>query len=348
MASGSETLTSGEYIQHHLQNLTCGFGEEGFHCAHGAAEAAAMGFWAFHMDTLVWSLLLGAMFFFGFRRVAKAANSGVPTRFQAAIEFIVEFVDNSVKEGFHGTSRLIAPLALTIFVWVFLMNFMDLIPVDWLPEAAKAAGISYQKVVPTTDVNATMGMAITVFFLILIYSIRFKGVGGFFKELIMNPLNPAELGMPKIFWPFVMTFNLILETVSLLAKPVSLGLRLFGNLYAGELIFILIALVFTAGSGLFGAGLSSIFGGHIPAWFWILATGSVFATLWLNLKNRLSNKTTLWLLLLEMLIVGGLAFLGGQLMHFGWAVFHLLVITLQAFIFMMLTIVYLSMATEHH
>ena len=226
--------------------------------------------------------------------------------------------------------------------------FMDLIPVDWLPEAFIALGVPYMKVVPTTDVNATMGMAIAVFALIIIYSIRFKGVGGFMKELVMNPLNPAELGMPKIVWPFIMAFNFLLEVVFLLAKPVSLGLRLFGNLYAGELIFILIAIVFTAGAGLFGAGLSSLFGDHIPAWFWTIAVVAVFATLWANMRGKLSMKATLWLLLGEMLVVGGLAFLGGQLMHFGWAVFHVLVITLQAFIFMMLTIVYLSMATEHH
>jgi F-type H+-transporting ATPase subunit a len=237
------------------------------------------------------------------------------------------------------------------------MNFMDLIPVDWLPWVAQKGGAAllgvdphhvYQKVVPTTDVNATMGMAITVFVLIIIYSIRFKGVGGFLSELVMNPLNPKELGMPKLFWPFVMAFNFILELVGLLAKPVSLGLRLFGNLYAGELIFILIALIFTAGSAWFAAGLSSVFGDHIPAWFWIAATLAIVATLWLNLKEKISTKATLWLLLAEMLLVGGLAFLGGQLMHFGWAAFHLLVITLQAFIFMMLTIVYLSMASEHH
>jgi F-type H+-transporting ATPase subunit a len=283
-----------------------------------------------------------------FRAVAKKANSGVPSRFQAIIESIVEFVDGSVKDSFHGTSRLIAPLALTLFVWIFFMNLMDLIPVDWLPFVASSAGISYQKVVPTTDVNATLGMAIAVFVLILIYSIRYKGVKGFLGELIFNPLNPKDLGMPKIVWPLVMAFNLILETVSLLAKPVSLGLRLFGNMYAGELIFILIALIFTAGSGFVGAGLSSVFGDHIPWWFWTVAVVAVFATLWLNLKGQLDNKKTLWLLLGEMLVVGGLAFLGGQLMHFGWAVFHILVITLQAFIFMMLTIVYLSMATEHH
>jgi F-type H+-transporting ATPase subunit a len=349
MSSGSEAPTSGEYIQHHLQNLTFGQHADGsWGIAHGAEEAAAMGFWAFHVDTLLWSLLLGFSFFFIFRNVAKKANSGVPSRFQAIIESIVEFVDNSVKDAFHGTSRLIAPLALTLFVWIFFMNLMDLIPVDWLPFVAGSAGVSYQKVVPTTDVNATMGMAIAVFVLILIYSIRYKGVKGFLAELVFNPLNPKQLGMPKVFWPLVMAFNFILEIVSLLAKPVSLGLRLFGNMYAGELIFILIALIFTAGSGFVGAGLSSIFGEHIPAWFWILASVAMFMTLWLNLKGKMDNKKTLWLILAQMFLVGGLAFVGGQLIHFGWAVFHILIITLQAFIFMMLTIVYLSMATEHH
>jgi len=349
MASGSEAPTSGEYIQHHLQNLTFGQHPDGqWGIAHGAEEAAAMGFWAVHVDTLFWSLFLGIVFYLMFRNVAKKANSGVPSRFQSMIESIVEFVDSSVRDSFHGTSRLIAPLALTLFVWIFFMNFMDLIPVDWLPWAATATGIPYQKVVPTTDVNATLGMAITVFVLIIIYSIRFKGVSGFVKELVFNPLNPKELGMPKVVWPLVMAFNFILEIVSLVAKPVSLGLRLFGNLYAGELIFILIAMIFTAGAGYVGSGLSYMFGEHIPAWFWILATASVFATLWLNLQGKLDNKRTLWLLLGELLLVGGLAFLGGQLLHFGWAVFHLLIVTLQAFIFMMLTIVYLSMATESH
>jgi len=349
MSSGTEKLTSGEYIAHHLQNLTFGQHADGtWGIAHSAAEAAAMGFWAFHVDTLFWAIVLGLVFYAMFRNVAKKANSGIPTRFQAFIEIIFEFVDGSVRESFHGNSRLIAPLALTLFVWIFFMNAMDLIPVDWLPWAAGGLGVSYQKVVPTTDVNATLGMAIAVFALIIIYSIRFKGVGGFLSELVLNPLNPKDLGMPKVIWPFVMIFNLLLETITLFAKPVSLGLRLFGNMYAGELLFILIALVFTAGSGLIGAGLSSIFGEHIPAWFWIVATVAVFATLWLNMKGKLDNKRTAWLLMTEMLLVGGLAFLGGQLMHFGWAVFHIIIITLQAFIFMMLTIVYLSMASEHH
>ena len=345
MAGSSENLTTSEYIGHHLQNLTFGQHPDGsWGIAHGAEEAAAMGFWSFHVDTMFWSLLLGLVFFFLFRKVAKQANSGVPTRFQAAIEFIIEFVDNSVRESFHGTSRYIAPLALTLFVWIFFMNFMDLIPVDWLPWVASQAGVSYQKVVPTTDVNATMGMALTVFIMIIYYSIKIKGVGGFIAELTGQPFAAkSAAGKAVFFLP-----NLLLELVALLAKPVSLGLRLFGNLYAGELIFILIAVVFTAGSGLVATGLSSVFGEHIPAWFWIVASGAVFTTLWLNIKGKLDTKKTLYFLAAEMLLVGGLAFLGGQLMHFGWAAFHLLVITLQAFIFMMLTIVYLSMAHEHH
>jgi F-type H+-transporting ATPase subunit a len=345
MAGGSENITTGEYIRHHLQNLTFGQHSDGsWGLAHSAEEATAMGFWAFNVDTLFWAVFLGIAFYLLFRNVAKKANSGVPTRFQSAIEMIVEFVDTSVRESFHGTSKFIAPLALTLFVWVFFMNFMDLIPVDWLPWVAQQAGVHYQKVVPTTDVNATMGMALTVFILILYFSIKVKGIGGFISELTGQPFaSNSTAGKIAFFVP-----NLLLETIALLAKPVSLGLRLFGNLYAGELIFILIALIFTAGSGFVAAGLSSIFGEHIPAWFWILATASVFATLWLNLKGVLDNKKTLWLLLVEMLLIGGLAFLGGQLMHFAWAVFHLIIVTLQAFIFMMLTIVYLSMAHEHH
>jgi F-type H+-transporting ATPase subunit a len=345
MAGGSENITTGEYIRHHLQNLTFGQHPDGTWGLADSAEAAqAMGFWAFHVDTMFWAVILGVFFYLLFRNVAKKANSGVPTRFQSAIEYMVEFVDTSVRESFHGTSKFIAPLALTLFVWIFFMNFMDLIPVDWLPWVATKAGVHYQKVVPTTDVNATMGMSITVFVLILYFSIKIKGVGGFIAELTGQPFAAnSTFGKIAFFIP-----NLLLESIALLAKPVSLGLRLFGNMYAGELIFILIALIFTAGSGIVAAGLSSVFGDHIPAWFWVVATASVFATLWLNLKGKLDNKKTLWLLLVEMLLVGGLAFLGGQLMHFGWAVFHLIIVTLQAFIFMMLTIVYLSMAHEHH
>ncbi len=344
-----EAQTASEYIQHHLQNLTFGRHPDGhWGFAHGADEAAAMGFWAIHVDTMFWSLVLGITFFFMFRRVAKKATTETPSGFQNAIESIVEWVDTNVKDVFRASNKYIAPLALTLFVWIFFMNLMDLIPVDWLPWAVHLAGIEYQKVVPTTDVNATMGMAIAVFCMIIYYSLKIKGVKGFMSELTMNPINPKDMGMPKFLWPFMMTFNFLLEVVGLLAKPVSLGLRLFGNLYAGELIFILIALVFAAGSGYVADGLQALFGGHIPAWFFIAVAVSVALTLWLNLKDKLSTKRTLLLLYAQLLLAGGLAFAGGQLLHFGWAVFHILVIILQAFIFMMLTVVYLSMAHEHH
>jgi F-type H+-transporting ATPase subunit a len=268
MAAGKE-LTSTEYIGHHLQNLqVCRVDGE------WVWNQCAGNFWTINVDSMFWSVLLGLLFVFLFRRVAKRAEAGVPSRFQAAIESIVEFVDTSVKETFHGKSDLIAPLALTLFVWVFFMNLMDLIPVDWIPMAAHAAGIPYMKVVPTTDVNITFAMALSVFVLILFYTIKFKGVGGLVKELTLQPFNH----------PVAIPFNLVLEGVSLLAKPLSLSLRLFGNLFAGELIFILIALV------------------------------------------------GIWQLPL----------------HFAWAVFHILIIVLQAFIFMMLTIVYLSLAAEEH
>ncbi len=355
MSSGTEQLstsvtdtgevTTGEYIGHHLQNLTFGQHHDGtWGLAHSAADAQAMGFWSFNVDTMFWAVLLGLVFYLLFRNVAKKANSGVPTRFQAFVEIVVEYVDTNVRDSFHGSSTFIAPLALTLFVWIFLMNFMDIIPVDWLPWVAKESGIHYQKVVPTTDINATMSMALTVFLMIIYFSIKVKGVRGFIGELTGQPFAAkGPVGKAVFFIP-----NLLLETVGLLAKPVSLGLRLFGNMYAGELIFVLIALVFTAGSGMVAAGLSSVFGEHIPSWFWVMSVAIVFATLWLNMKGKLDTKKTVWILMVELLLIGGLAFLGGQLMHFIWAVFHLLIIWLQAFIFMMLTIVYLSMAHEHH
>ncbi|NRB57545.1 MAG: F0F1 ATP synthase subunit A [Salinicola sp.] len=280
-------MTSTEYIQHHLQNMTFGLHpENGWSMAHSAAEAKAMGFWAIHVDTMLWSIGLGVLFLYLFRLVAKRASTGVPTGLQNFVEMMVEFVDNSVRETFHGKSRLIAPLSLTIFCWIFLMNIMDLVPVDFLPMLAQKIGAwfgadpahVYFKVVPTTDVNATLGMSLSVFALIIFYSIRTKGLSGFVAELTLHPFSTSN----KFAQILLIPVNLLLELVTLLAKPVSLALRLFGNLYAGELIFILIAMI------------------------------------------------GLWQLPL----------------HFPWAVFHILIITLQAFIFMMLTIVYLSMATE--
>lgn len=282
MASNGAEQTQSEYIVHHLSNLTFGKHPDGhWGFAHGAEEAAAMGFNAIHVDSMFWSFVLGVIFCTIFRIAAKRAQAGVPSLFLNIIESVVEFVDNTVKDMFHGYNPLIAPLALTIFVWVFFMNLMDLIPVDWIPEfAIRLLGIEYMKVVPSTDPNITLGMAVAVFVLMLYYSIKVKKVG-FIKELTMHPFNH----------PVFIPVNLFMETVGLLAKPFSLGLRLFGNMYAGEMIFILIATMYSGGL-LWGA-------------------------------------------------------IGGTL-HLGWAIFHILVVTLQAFIFMVLTIVYLSMAHETH
>jgi F-type H+-transporting ATPase subunit a len=268
--------TPAEYIAHHIQNLTFGRHPDGsWGIAQTPQEAQEMGFWAINLDSMGWSVVLGALFIWSFRKVAVNASVEKPGRWQQCVEVLVEFVDTSVKDTFHGKNPLIAPLALTLFVWIFLMNLMDLVPVDWLPVVFHAAGVPYMKVVPTTDVNITFGLSLSVFFLVLYYSIKVKGIGGFLGELAFQPFGP------KLFF-----VNLPLELVSLLAKPLSHSLRLFGNLFAGELIFILIA-------------------GLLP--FYLQWTLSV-----------------------------------------PWAIFHILVITLQAYIFMMLTIVYLSMAHEHH
>ncbi|WP_431483028.1 F0F1 ATP synthase subunit A [Pseudomonas solani] len=282
--------TASGYIQHHLQNLTFGklpSGEWGF--AHTAEQAKEMGFWAFHVDTLGWSIAVGLLFVILFRMAARKATSGIPGGLQNLVEVMVDFVDGSVKDTFHGRNPLIAPLALTIFVWIFLMNAIDLIPVDWIPVlAAKITGNEHLffRAVPTTDPNATLGMALSVFALIIFYSIKVKGIGGFVGELTLHPFGSKNIFVQILLIPV----NFLLEFVTLVAKPISLALRLFGNMYAGELVFILIAVMFGAG----------------------------------------------------MILLSGL----GIALQWAWAVFHILIITLQAFIFMMLTIVYLSMAHE--
>jgi len=282
--------TASGYIQHHLQNLTFGklpSGEWGF--AHTAEQAKEMGFWAFHVDTLGWSIAVGLLFVILFRLAAKKPTSGIPGGLQNLVEVMVDFVDGSVKDTFHGRNPLIAPLALTIFVWIFLMNAIDLVPVDWIPMlAAKITGNEHLffRAVPTTDPNATLGMAFSVFALIIFYSIKVKGIGGFIGELTLHPFSSKNIAVQILLIPV----NFLLEFVTLIAKPISLALRLFGNMYAGELVFILIAVMF-------GAGI---------------------------------------------LLLSGL----GIALQWAWAVFHILIITLQAFIFMMLTIVYLSMAHE--
>jgi len=282
MASEGEhgSRTSGEYITHHLQNLQVCPTDDGWVWNQCAGNPLAI-----NVDSMFWSVFLGIVFVWIFGSAAKKASAGTPGKMQAFVEIVVDFIDSSVKDTFHGSSRLIAPLALTVFVWVFLMNLMDLVPVDWIPYVAENfLHIPYMKVVPTTDVNITFGMSIAVFCLIIFYTQKTKGPFGLIKDLTLHPIEPPTKGLGLIAAPLIIAFNFILESVALLAKPLSLSLRLFGNMFAGELIFILIALL------------------------------------------------GLWQLPL----------------HFGWAVFHVLIVTLQAFIFMMLTVVYLALATEEH
>lgn len=280
-AETHEVHSSSDYIKHHLQNLTYGKKPDGsLGLAHSVQEAKDMGFWSINVDSLGVSILLGVLFLWSFRRVAKSASTGVPKGWQNFVEWIIEFIDNSVRGSFSGKNPMVAPLAMTVFIWIFLMNFMDLFAVDHGPKMAEALGLPFFKIVPTTDPNITFGMAIAIFFLIIFYSIKVKGLGGFLGELAFQPFG--KWGMPA---------NLLLEGVNLIAKPISLALRLFGNMYAGEMIFILIAIMFGAGIG-----------------FGLLA----------------------------------------GVLQWAWAVFHVLIITLQAFIFMTLTIVYMDMAHQEH
>jgi F-type H+-transporting ATPase subunit a len=279
--AAQEVPSANEYIVHHLGFLS---NKE----ANGIVDFSVI-----HWDSVFFAVLLAVVFggaFYSAARQATKAGAGVPGKFQNFIELIVEFVDTQVKDTFQGASRLIAPLALTIFCWVFLFNFMDLIPVDLLPSVARGAGFTHLKVVPTTDINVTFGLSLTVFALIIFFNIKMKGAGGYLKSLLLHP-----------FGPWLMPFNLLLGIVETVAKPISLALRLFGNLYAGEMIFLLIALLTMSGG----------FGALATAGGW----GGVIAQLVLGIV---------------------------------WALFHILVITLQAFIFMMLTIVYLAQASEHH
>jgi F-type H+-transporting ATPase subunit a len=263
--------TPAEYIGHHIQNLTYGQHADGtWGFAHSAKEAAEMGFIAVNVDTMFWSLLTGIAFCWLFRLAAAAASVDRPSRWQLAVEMVFEMVAGSVRDAFHGKNALIAPLALTIFVWIFLMNLMDLVPVDFVPYTTQLMGISHMKMVPTTDVNATFGMSLSVFALMIYYGIKVKGIGGYASEFLFHP-----------FGKWMVLANLPLELISLIAKPLSLSLRL-----AGELVFVLIAAL-------------------VPFWLqWALSVP--------------------------------------------WAIFHILVITLQAYIFMMLTIVYLGQSHESH
>lgn len=271
-----EQPTTVEYLQHHLKNL----------CVGDCDSNAIINFKALHLDTVFFSYLLAAVIVFCSWRLGRNITSGPPGRFQNAIESITEFINQQVASSFPVHNPLIGPLALTVFVWVFLMNCMDLIPVDLLPEIALALGVPYLKVVPTTDISVTLGMAFCVFALTIYYNIKVKGPLGYIKTFLFHP-----------FGKFLVPFNIVMTVIEEVAKPLSLGLRLFGNLFAGELVFLLIALI----GGALGVGLAALF--------------------WIPLQ-----------------IVFDMA----------WLAFHILVVTLQAFIFMVLTIVYLGMAHERH
>lgn len=279
--TATHTLNPSGYIGHHLQNFS------------NKPQTSIVDFSVWHIDTLFWSVLMGLVTIGVLYFAARRATSGVPSRFQCAIEILVEMVESQSKSMIHGSRRFIAPLALTVFLWVALMNALDLLPVD-LP--AKIIGwlgltsvIPNHRIVPTADLNATLGIALGVLLLMLYYSVKVKGVGGFTRELLSAPF-----GKHPALWPF----NLLLNVIEYLAKTISLGMRLFGNMYAGELLFLLIALLgslwsFSLDASIFG------FAGHV---------------------------------------------LAGSL----WAIFHILVVLLQAFIFMMLTLVYLGQAHDSH
>jgi F-type H+-transporting ATPase subunit a len=281
------------YIPHHLTNLGLCNDPSG---ALMVGDCSKAGFWALNLDTIGVSVILGLIFCFVMRSAAKKATVGVPSGLLNFAEILMDFVDAQVNDIYHGNSKLIRPLALTIFCWVFLWNVMDLVPVDLLPAAFAFLmedvlhiwheGHTYLKVVPSTDVSATFALSLSVFILIIGFNIKGKGVGGTIKEAFVAPFGPA-----------LFPANLMLRIVEELAKPVSLGLRLFGNLYAGEMIFLLIALMPMAGASLLGT-----IGFSIPH----------------------------------------------VVLNVAWAIFHLLVVPLQAYIFMVLTIVYLNMAESSH
>jgi len=273
-----------EYILHHQTFLTN-------KTPHGIVD-----FGVINYDTVFFSVVLALVFFGFFWLVARRATAGVPGKTQNFIEMIVGFVDTQVRETFHGVSRLVAPLALTIFCWIFLFNFMDLLPVDLLPIVGRDIGAQHLKVVPSTDLNATFAMSLTVFILIIYYSLRMKGPIGFISELTLQPFRAKNVLVQALLVPV----NFILESVTFLARPISLSLRLYGNLYAGEMVFLLLA-------ALTLQGFSALT--HFSGWFFLVIQ---------------------------------------FVLALAWAIFHLLIILLQAFIFMVLTIVYLSMASEHH
>src|SRR5712672_867771 len=281
----AETPSSAnEYILHHLTFLQ------------NKEPSGILDFSVIHWDSVFFSVLLAIVFGGSFYLAARKATAGVPTRFQNFVELVVEFIDNQVKDTFHCPNKLLTPLALSIFCWVFLFYAMDILPVDLLPAIAHGAGVEHLKVVPSTDLNITFAMSLSVFILIIYYSIKMKGLGGFVAEFTLQPFS-AKNPIAKVL---LIPANLVLEVVPFIARPISLSLRLYGNLFAGEMIFLLLAVLSLQG------------------------------------VEQLASASG-WALIFAQILLALL-----------WAIFHLLVITLQAFIFMVLTVVYLAMAHEHH
>lgn len=296
--TGSHAPNAGEYIQHHLHHLQKNFSFE------NVEQKSLVDFSLFNLDSVFYSVVLGFLACFVMWRAARAATSGVPGRFQAAFEIIVEMVDTQAKGLIHNAQsrKLVSPLALTVFVWIFLMNAMDMLPVDALPALWHGVGPAlgykdYMRVVPTADLSATLGMSFSVFLLCLFYSVKIKGLGGWAHELVCAPFGTSKNPLLALVLGLI---NFTMQMIEFAAKTVSHGMRLFGNMFAGELIFMLIALL----------------GG---AWAWQL--------------NPLEGG---WLGLVH--VIAGVA----------WSIFHILVITLQAFIFMMLTLIYVGQAHDKH
>lgn len=294
--AGTHAPTSGEYIQHHLQHLQTNFSLE------SVKQSSIVDFSLFNLDSVIYSVLLGIIGCFFLWRAARKATSGVPGRFQAAVEILSEMVDNQAKGVIHNAKsrKLVSPLALTVFVWIFLMNAMDMLPVDAVPEiwamlygaAGHDPSHAYMRIVPTADLSTTLGLSVSVLLVCLVYNIKIKGVGGWAHELIAAPFGDH--------W-FLYPINFLMQMIEFTAKTVSHGMRLFGNMFAGELVFMLIALM-----------------GGVWAWQFNPLTGMF----WLGFGH----------------VVAGTV----------WSIFHILVITLQAFIFMMLTLIYVGQAHDSH
>lgn len=279
MADAAHAPTASEYIVHHLAHLNTS----------GAAQSKVVDFSIINLDTVFWSVAMGVLAAFLMWRAARAVHAGVPGRFVGAVESIVEFVYEQARSIVKGDLSYIAPLALVAFVWVALMNSLDLLPLDLMPRLAEMVGLHYQRMVPTADLNATLAMSLVVLGASLYYGMKVKGFGGFIHELFSAPFGRGVILAP---------LNFVLQVVEYAAKTMSLGMRLFGNMYAGELIFLLIALL-----------------------------GSI------------------WTFSLDFSALG---LVGHVIAGSAWAIFHILVILLQAFIFMMLTLVYIGQAHSHH